>query len=562
MTEMTELNARLRRQALILALIPDLVIVIDVNGFVTFCSAQVERALQHKNDDLVGAPLSHILVPSSRNKLKNLMKELLERGHVTSTVDENDAAVTSSGGFKLQNDLPGNYGPNEAGAENAKRDVNGNSTFTERIQADCERLKPAAIVSEPKASDPSFPLSIVKMNSAPKRNGTEENENSDVSANNEGSGSKQTSSLTNSASIPRSPTASSLGNSGSDGDRAKKDQTSDKQKQVSQKVPRNEKDLPSSDTSNSSSLSTNAKKLQKANANLVRNVRWHNKRMKDKSFRDRAEFIDDVIGDDVIANNASARLSSLRHRMESSSEEDSGYRESNDSREETSSSASDLSDSIGKIAMELWVLFATIPLTRRHVAFTGRRKPIAPTCNLCLIRKDLSTVWCEVTSSLRSREPDTKNPESVDFDDDPAPMKAPPTNSARVSFHCTSIGTFSSISSESPVELLLCLRPIRDGESQKKKELRLVSGDTKKSPSPNPNSSYDAHAADEANTTDPSTKSSPNQAMVPLKKRRPELYNNQEHMARSSRDKVSKGDPDNEGSNEVAETMMLMSSVR
>ena len=39
--EMTKANARLRRQAMILALLPDLVIAINVDGTITFCSAQV-----------------------------------------------------------------------------------------------------------------------------------------------------------------------------------------------------------------------------------------------------------------------------------------------------------------------------------------------------------------------------------------------------------------------------------------------------------------------------------------------------------------------------------------
>ena len=39
--EMTKANARLRRQAMILALLPDLVIAITVDGKITFCSAQV-----------------------------------------------------------------------------------------------------------------------------------------------------------------------------------------------------------------------------------------------------------------------------------------------------------------------------------------------------------------------------------------------------------------------------------------------------------------------------------------------------------------------------------------
>ena len=41
--EMTKTNARLRRQALILSLLPDLVIAITTEGEITFCSAQVSK---------------------------------------------------------------------------------------------------------------------------------------------------------------------------------------------------------------------------------------------------------------------------------------------------------------------------------------------------------------------------------------------------------------------------------------------------------------------------------------------------------------------------------------
>jgi hypothetical protein len=134
----------------------------------------------------------------------------------------------------------------------------------------------------------------------------------------------------------------------------------------------------------SSSLSSEAKNLR-ANDNLDRNVRWHNQRMlegcKKNKFGDGPK--DDVTGASVTANNASARLSSLKHVPERSQEkksetvardestgdqsssddsllagveekkkgesasDDSGYRESNDSREETSSSGSDTSQSNG-----------------------------------------------------------------------------------------------------------------------------------------------------------------------------------------------------------------------
>ena len=75
---MTKTNARLRRQAMILALLTDLVIVMKVDGEIFFCSAQVEKVLQHEVDDLVGANIDQILLPSSRSTLKQLTYQLVK----------------------------------------------------------------------------------------------------------------------------------------------------------------------------------------------------------------------------------------------------------------------------------------------------------------------------------------------------------------------------------------------------------------------------------------------------------------------------------------------------
>lgn len=302
--EMTELNARLKRQAQILALLPDLVITINVDGVITFCSAQVERVLHHKIDDIVGAQLADLLVPASKDKLNRLVARLVESEQLATL---GVAAVN------------GTVGANESGndTEQALGGVSNNESAG--AAAGGENSSEIAVVSEP-----SFPLSVVKVKA--KDGPSTEIDNSDNSASNPAS--KGPSSLTQ-ESIPRSPTASSLGNS-------------DDAKSAAKAKDGNKKGLPSSDTSNSSSLSTAAKKVQKANQNLEKNVRAHNKKMKKKGC---PSYRDDVTGADVTANNASARLSSLQHRPESSSEEDSGYRESNDSREETSSSASDSSAS-------------------------------------------------------------------------------------------------------------------------------------------------------------------------------------------------------------------------
>jgi hypothetical protein len=135
-------------------------------------------------------------------------------------------------------------------------------------------------------------------------------------------------------------------------------------------------------------MSSDPKNLR-ANDNLDRNVRWHNQRMLQDTLKASSDDgpKDDVTGASVTANNAGARLSSLKHVPEAavepkkddkdsryenpgdqsssddsllagveekkkgeSTSDDSGYRESNDSREETSSSGSDTSQSNGKLS--------------------------------------------------------------------------------------------------------------------------------------------------------------------------------------------------------------------
>jgi hypothetical protein len=304
--EMTELNARLKRQAQILALLPDLVMTINLEGIVTFSSAQVERVLHHRTQDIVGKKLVDLVAPASQDRLNRLIGQLVASEQMA-TLGVAAAAVAS-----VDNEV------NELESET----LNVESVSNHQIK---DTSSEAAIVSET-----TFPLSVVKLKA--KNGSSDDNDNSDNSASLPGS--KGVSSLTqDSVCNPQSLTASGSGNVASDDN---KDESIKKKKK---------KSIPSSDLSNSSSLSTSSKKLQKANQNLEKNVWAHNEKMKKHESH---SYKDDVTGADVTANNASARLSSLQHRLESSSEEDSGYRESNDSREETSSSASDLSDSDGK----------------------------------------------------------------------------------------------------------------------------------------------------------------------------------------------------------------------
>ena len=75
---------------------------------------------------------------------------------------------------------------------------------------------------------------------------------------------------------------------------------------------------------------------------------------------------------------------------------------------------------------------------------------------MCLIRQDLTTVWCEVRSSIRTRSADEESLEA---------MLTPQASDAGA----------DTVAKEEVRELLLCLRPIRDGEKKVDESLRFVS---------------------------------------------------------------------------------------
>jgi PAS domain S-box-containing protein len=501
--EMTELNARLKRQALILALLPDLVIVVDVNGVITFCSEQVERILMYTPDSIQGCKLTDILVPSSRSKFLNLIKTLLGPSGSRQEAEASTKSQTKRSRMEKQAVSDESSGD--------KLQMNGSGSAL------------GASIPTGAISEPSFPMSVVQVAAAPETKGaSDENDNSDTSASRD---SKQPSSLTNSACLTRSPTAESFVNGNGSGASGSEDGQKQRLKDQQSKEKKLSK-LPSSDTSNTSSISAEAKKLQKANANLDRNVRWHNKNMKTKHMMDDGAFTDDVIGDIVTANNATARLSSLRvsQHSEPSSEEDSGYRESNDSREETSSSSASDNES------------------------SGRHKPLAPTCNVCLVKADRTTVWCEVTSSVRTTDhPD----ENVEDDIASMKLKSPPTESeGNESVKAPSVEMHSSVRVK---EILLCLRPIRDGE-EKMDERYALPIDTKREVSEDSNTGQSIGEGDSA----PSSECDLKQGRP--RKRKPALKCNSPSKRKCTENasKESAGVLDSD----VAQSLVMMSSKK
>lgn len=186
--EMTKTNARLKKQAMILALLPDLVMTTTTEGEITFCSAQAERILQYKSDDLVGAKLYNLLVPKSRNALKALIEELVHPGKAKAARASAAAQARRGGKRKItnQNDNSGENGEGKKMEENA----NGNNSGSARDSSgtggnSTDDTSGAAIVSEQ-----SFPLSVVEVESkqqAQQQNqsaGAGSNENLDSSTSN------------------------------------------------------------------------------------------------------------------------------------------------------------------------------------------------------------------------------------------------------------------------------------------------------------------------------------------------------------------------------------------
>lgn len=186
--EMTKTNARLKRQAMILSLLPDLVISTTPDGEITFCSAQVERILQYKSEDLVGSKLYSLLLPLSRDALKCLIEELTHPGKAKAA-RTSAAAKARRKSKRARLDDPRNSGDETGTSKNTADNVNGNSNASAPESSGTGDPSSQATSSAPIVSEQSFPLSVVEVESQqqgqnPKPSAT--NENLDTSASNSG----------------------------------------------------------------------------------------------------------------------------------------------------------------------------------------------------------------------------------------------------------------------------------------------------------------------------------------------------------------------------------------
>lgn len=289
------------------------------------------------------------MIPASRKALTDLVQELVAAELAAVSDSETAPAVA-----------PVAQPPNAPNEEHKDENGNGNQNGSAQESS----LSSGGVGGPAVVSDQSFPLSVVKVKQskilAPE-------ENSDVS-------------LSNGKTTPAPPIVNS--NSNSSAHQSTNSSLNPEDPANPAKTEGQSKDKPNTSSDESLSSSSDANNLRQANENLNRNVRWHNKKLLSQSKTSKAESIhkDDVTGEAVTANNASARLSSLQHRpaqkrrkldsMEDnssadssddllagveekkkktgngSSSDESGYRESNESaRFDTSSSASDMSTS-------------------------------------------------------------------------------------------------------------------------------------------------------------------------------------------------------------------------
>lgn len=113
------------------------------------------------------------------------------------------------------------------------------------------------------------------------------------------------------------------------------------------------------------------------------------------------------------------------------------------------------------------------------VSSIGRNKPLAPTCNICLIRDDLTTLWCEVTSSIRTRSVEDDSPEDQVSASGGKTCTKNGVTQPNTGSKSSKASAVSSDEAPAPTkqkrltkEFLLCLRPIRDGEGKVDESLR------------------------------------------------------------------------------------------
>ena len=86
---------------------------------------------------------------------------------------------------------------------------------------------------------------------------------------------------------------------------------------------------------------------------------------------------------------------------------------------------------------------------------------LPPACKVSLIRNDLSTIWCELTASIRTKAEPIAVPPSSPVKQGGKPKKEGSNSNSESNEESTSS---SEPEQQTEKELLLCFRPFREGE--------------------------------------------------------------------------------------------------
>jgi len=514
--EMAKSNERLRRQAMILNLLPDLILAVDDSGVITFCSAQVEKSLGHRNEDLVGESIDSILMPASRETIKRLIKTLL--GIDTAKANDETNNVTGENG--RTNTGRNNHESNNSQGSPSKKEEGDRSDESSRQSEDLSSnaASNAAVISELSLSNNSkngcekpFPLSVVNVKSkVPScsehaRSSSDKKKKTDEPNGDSGKGSSVTTSLSRSGSSFESrnnsnnPSTSSSDDCGTDernnsnnpsstssDDRCLEDNhplaeanpllhfSSERKRKPPKKAAKDRQDsscIPSS-VDNAKSSSKNGE-VCISFEDLVKNedltkaqdkkVSSGNASLTYESLMKHSSNCNDSNVDSFLSNKGTYKHSSLEdggNRLTSVEQPDNAAENSCDDSEYGEGSYSFPSRS-----------------TENSCGGGRRQIPLAPACNIWLIRNDLTTIWCEVTSSVKRSTCD-KSSSECDMDIE---MGEPDFKKQSSSMSSLANDTSVKASEEGgePAkesrEFLLCLRPIRDNPEKVEETFRFRS---------------------------------------------------------------------------------------
>jgi hypothetical protein len=134
---------------------------------------------------------------------------------------------------------------------------------------------------------------------------------------------------------------------------------------------------------------------------------------------------------------------------------------------------------------------------------------MAPTCTICLLRKDKASIWCEVTSSIRTVEYITESTALEATSDD---GKGNTKLNLKAGLKSEEGSSPSEVVIQLEKELLLCLRPIQDvkelrfGRHKKKDCVKLdIAGALESTKPPKKRHLEDACREEEPSTKKPAT---------------------------------------------------------